>query len=76
MIKMEEKQSSKKEQIIEYLKKEGEQPLYRLCGMLRMNQFYGERYCMELVDSKEAELRLDGKTKYFKLKGDKREKKE
>jgi len=70
---MSEKKLDKKEQIKELLKKEGETPLYKICGMLRMNQFYGEKYCMDLVEEKELELRLDGKTKYFKIKGGKKD---
>ena len=67
------KKLDKKEQIKKLLEKEGETPLYKICGMLRMNQFYGERYCNELVESKELELRIEGKTKYFKIKGVKKD---
>jgi len=67
-----EKQIDKKQMILDLLKKEGETALSKICGILRMNQYYGERYCAELVDSKELEFREEGKTKYFKLKGDKK----
>ena len=68
----EEKKIDKKEMIKELLKKEGEMALSKICGILRMNQYYGDRYCMDLVESKDLEFRMEGKTKLFKLRGDKK----
>ncbi len=61
----------KKQEIIKLLKNE-EMALSKICGILKMNIYYGERYCDELIKEKKLSLRKDGKTKYYRvLKGGK-----
>lgn len=58
----------KKEEILKLLNKEGKISFSRICGLLGINKYYGERYLVELVKEGKISLIQEDKTKYFEIK--------
>jgi DeoR/GlpR family transcriptional regulator of sugar metabolism len=58
----------KKQEILELLKKEGELSFSKICGMIRSNPYYAERYLNELEAEKKIKKEVRGTFTFYKIK--------
>ena len=58
----------KEQEIFEFVKKEGEVAVSRICGILGINKYYAERYLESLIKQNKIESIKKGSYTYYKVK--------